>query len=129
MINMDMVKISIPNQKLIKMEIKNYGKKETIRRKVSVKLSYDLSFGDVERILLEAAYKTKFILDFPKSFVRITNFGNYGNEYSLFVFFNEVKRMNHIMGELNHNIFEVCRNNNIGLSTPALTRILSTYSD
>jgi small conductance mechanosensitive channel len=127
MLTLDKVLVSIPNQELLKSEIDNYGKKTLVRRKCAITAGYNVASEDVENALLEAANKlTKNddILTEPKPYVRITEFGNFAVEYTLYVFTKEIKRMAEIDANIMRTVLETCKQHGIDLSTPSIIRSL-----
>jgi small-conductance mechanosensitive channel len=78
----------------------------------------------VESVLLEAAAQVKGILKKPKPFVWITEFQNYAVEYTLFVFIDDVKKIQEIDSLTRKSIFKTCESHGIDISTPNLIRSL-----
>ncbi len=122
MITLDNVLVSVPNQELLKAEIDNFGKKRTIRRRVTVTPGFEYGSQKVEKALLEAAGKVPRVLKEPKPYVWITNFQNYAVEYTLYVFISDIKALPEIEAELNRTVFETCKRHKIDISTPLLLR-------
>ena len=122
---LDNVLVSVPNQELLKSEIDNYGKKSIVRRGCSITAGYELASDFVEKTLLEASIKlTKedFILNQPKPYVWITNFGNFAVEYTLYVFINKIRFLPKIDAEIKRIVLETCKQNGIDISTPSLVQ-------
>jgi small-conductance mechanosensitive channel len=117
---LDNVMISVPNQELLTSEIDNYGKKTIVRRSCSITAGYELTSKQVERALLEAATEVEGVLKEPKSYVWITNFGDFAVEYTLYVFTNQIKRIPEIDATLKKVVLETCKRYNIDISTPRL---------
>ena len=127
MLTLDNVLVSIPNQELLKSEVENYGKKSLVRRSCAITAGYDVASEDVEKALLEAANKlieSNDALKEPEPYVRITEFGNFAVEYTLFAFTKEVKRMAEIDANIMRTVLETCKEHGIDLSTPSLIRSL-----
>ncbi|NHJ23608.1 MAG: hypothetical protein EAX89_03475 [Candidatus Lokiarchaeota archaeon] len=122
MIDLDGVKISIPNQKLITDETINLGKKSRIRRTITITADYKEDRIKVESALLEAAVKVSLILNEPKPFVRITNFQNFAVEYTLFVFIKEIAKILQIEGDLRAAILDTMIKYGIDISTPNILK-------
>jgi small-conductance mechanosensitive channel len=74
MVDLDGIKISVPNQKLITNEIVDLGKKEIIRRHVTVTPSFSEDRHKVEKTLIEAIKRALEILEEPAPYVWINNF-------------------------------------------------------
>lgn len=117
---LDNVMISVPNQELLTSEIDNYGKKTIVRRSCSITAGYELTSKQVERALLEVATEVEGVLKEPKSYVWITNFGDFAVEYTLYVFTNQIKRIPEIDATLKKVVLETCKRYNIDISTPRL---------
>jgi len=119
---LDNVFVSIPNQELLKSEIKNYGRKRVVRRTCTITAGYELDFDQVETALSAAANNVKGILKKPKPYVRITDFKDFAVEYTLYVFINEIKRLREIDADLRKIVLETCKKHKIDISTPHLLR-------
>ncbi|MFC1487562.1 mechanosensitive ion channel family protein [Thermoproteota archaeon] len=122
---LDNVLVSVPNQELLKSEIDNYGKKSVVRRGCSITAGYELASDFVEKTLLEASIKLTnedFILNQPKPYVWITNFGNFAVEYTLYVFINKIKLLPKIDAKIKRIVLETCKQNGIDISTPSLVQ-------
>jgi len=117
---LDNVLISIPNQELLKTEIENFGRERTVRRHVKVTPGYEYESKDVEKALLEAAKKAKGVLKDPAPYVWITNFLDYAVEYTLYVFIEDIKRMNEIHADLYRAVLETVKKYEIDIRTPLL---------
>ena len=124
MLTLDNVLVSVPNQELLKAEIDNYGKKQVIRRHCTVTPGFEYDSQDVERALLEAASKVIGVLKEPKPYVWITNFQSYAVEYVLYVFINDIKRLQEIDADLYRKVLETCKEHKIDIRTPLLLRQL-----
>jgi len=122
MLTLDNVLVSIPNQELLKTEIDNFGKKKTVRRKVTVTPGFEYKTEDVEKALLESADQVPRVLKEPKPYVWITKFQNYAVEYVLYVFINDIKGLPEIDAELHRIVLETCKSHNIDISTPTLIK-------
>ncbi|MFX1356360.1 MAG: mechanosensitive ion channel family protein [Promethearchaeota archaeon] len=120
--DLDRVKISVPNQKLLTDEVENLGKINTIRRKVIITADYQEDRFRVEKALMEAAENVKSILKEPKPFVIISNFLNFAVEYTLFVFINEIRALKRIEANLRTSIFDTMNKYNIDISTPSIVK-------
>jgi small-conductance mechanosensitive channel len=67
-------------------------------------LGYDLPWETAEKLLLEAASKTQFILKDPKSFVLQTSLDDYYVSYELNAYTLKPKKMPLIYSEMHKNI-------------------------
>jgi len=120
MVDLDNVKISVPNQKLLSQEINDFGKKEIIRRHVTITPGFEEDRRKVEEVLLEAAGKSYQVLKDPKPYVWINSFQNYAVEYRLYVFIKNIKNLPLIESELHKAVLDTCKENNIDIRTPLL---------
>jgi len=120
MVDLDNIKISVPNQRLLSLEIKDYGKKEIIRIHVAITPGFEEDRKKVEEVLLTAASKLHQVLDQPKPYVWINSFQNYAVEYRLYVFIKDIKNLPLIESELHKSVLDACKENNIDIRTPLL---------
>ena len=81
MVDLDNIRISVPNQKLLSQEINDFGKKEIIRRHVTITPGFEEDRKKVEEVLLEVPRKLPQVLEEPKPYVWINSFQNYAIEY------------------------------------------------
>ncbi len=122
--DLDNVKISIPNQKLLTEEIENYGKENEIRISVKVTPGFDENRKKVEEVLLRAAKKLPEAMEEPEPHVWINQFQNYAVEYIIFVYITDIKNLPAIQSDLHKIVFDECKANEIDISTPLLLRQL-----
>lgn len=122
---LDNVQISVPNQELLKTDIENYGKKRIIRRNCTITASYDEKPDHVEKALMEASGKVKWVLEEPASYVWVSTLGKFGVDYTLYVFIDEIERINEIDANLNLQVLETCSQYSIDLRTPSLYQTVS----
>lgn len=120
LIDLDNVRISVPNQMLLSQEIFDFGKKEIIRRHVTITPGFEEDRKKVEEVLLEAAGKVYQVLGDPKPYVWINSFQNYAVEYRLYVFIKDIKNLPLIESELHKTVLDACKENNIDIRTPLL---------
>ncbi len=120
MVDLDNIKISVPNQRLLSQDIRDFGKKEIIRRHVSITPGFEEDRNKVEEVLLKAADKLDQILEDPKPYVWINSFQNYAVEYRLYVFIKDIKHLPLIESELHKAVLDACKKNGIDIRTPLL---------
>ncbi|MBD3185820.1 mechanosensitive ion channel [Candidatus Bathyarchaeota archaeon] len=124
MVTMDRVIVSIPNQKLLKMKILNYGNNRMIRLHVDITAGYEVPFQHVENALLEATNQVNYIAGTPEPFVRIMAFLDFGIKYRVFVFTQDVVKINEILADLHLAVLYSCQDHGIDLSMPIMhTRV------
>ncbi|NVM37023.1 MAG: mechanosensitive ion channel [Candidatus Lokiarchaeota archaeon] len=120
MVDLDNIKISVPNQKLITQEVFDFGKKEIIRRHVTITPGFEEDRKKVEEVLLEAAGKVQQVLKDPKPYVWINSFQSYAVEYRLYVFITDIKHLPLIESELHKAVLDSCKEYKIDIRTPLL---------
>ena len=120
--DLDRIKISVPNQKLLTDETENLGKSNIIRRTLAITADYQEDRKKVERALIEATENVEFVLKEPKPFVRITNFLNFAVEYTLFIFINEIRFIRRIEANMRSSILDTMNKYNIDISTPSIIK-------
>ena len=118
--DIDGVKISVPNQKLLKEEIENYGKDMIIRREIFFTAGYDDMPKRVKKVIIGATKSFKPILKFPEPRVDLVDFLDYAVKYRLIVFINNSKIIPKFDHQLRESVFYECRDNGIDLSTPMM---------
>ncbi len=120
LVDLDNIKISVPNQKLLSQEIFDFGKKKIIRRHVTITPGFEEDRKKVEDVLLKAANKLDQVLEEPKPYVWINSFQNYAVEYRLYVFIEDIKDLPLIESELHKAVLDACKENKIDIRTPLL---------
>ena len=120
LIDLDNIKISVPNQMLLSQEIFDFGKEEIIRRHVTITPGFEEDRKKVEEVLLEAAGKVPQVLKDPIPYVWINTFQNYAVEYRLYVFIKDIKDLPLIESDLHKAVLDACKDNNIDIRTPLL---------
>jgi small conductance mechanosensitive channel len=122
LIDLDGIRISIPNQRLISDGTENLGKNDPIRRSISITVDYKEDQLKVENALLEAVNTINEITKEPKPYVRITNFLNFAIEYTLFVYISKIKLIPMIEAKLRQSILNSVNKYSIDISTPNLVK-------
>jgi small-conductance mechanosensitive channel len=120
MVDLDNIKISVPNQILLSKAIIDLGKKEIIRRHVTITPGFEEDRKKVEEVLLGAAGTIDQLLKDPKPYVWINSFQNYAVEYRLYVFIKDIKDLPLIDSELHKAVLDACKESNIDIRTPLL---------
>lgn len=123
LLDLDKVKIYVPNSTVLSEEVINYGRKAPIRRGVKVTIGYDVDRVKVENALLEAASKTDLIMEDPTPYVWIMGFDSYAVIYELFVFVNKVNQFRKIDSNLHKSVLDSFIRNGIDIATPMLINI------
>jgi potassium efflux system protein len=120
LVDLNGIRISVPNQKLLTNDIIDLGKDNTIRRVITVTPSFDEDRNKVETVLLKAANTIPEVLNDPEPYVWIKTFQNYAVEYNLFVFINDLKNLPLIESNLHKAVLDHCKENQIDIRTPML---------
>jgi len=125
LVDLDNIKISIPNQKLLTQEIFDLGRKNVIRRHIALTPGFEEERKKVEDTLLIAAKKIPEVLDDPQPYVWINSFQNYAVEYRLYVFISDIKNLPLIESDLHKAVLDTCKEYNIDIRTPLLHKKVS----
>jgi potassium efflux system protein len=120
LVDLNGIRISVPNQKLLTNDIIDLGKDNTIRRVITVTPSFDEDRNKVEAVLLKAAKTIPEVLSDPEPYVWIKTFQSYAVEYNLFVFINDLKNLPLIESNLHKAVLDHCKENQIDIRTPML---------
>jgi len=118
--DIDGVRISVPNQKLIKEEIQNFGSHKILRREVFITPGYDVDPRLVEKALIEVAEKFDNILQYPKPRVDVYEFLNNAVKYRLIVFINNSKIIPKFDFKIKKAVYYTCEDYKIDIRTPTL---------
>jgi len=119
---LDNVMLSVPNQELLKTGIKDFGKRTKVRRHCTISVGYEEPREKVEGILLDVVGMIEGVLDDPKPYVWLTKMADFGVEYTLYVFTNQVRRIDKFDADLNRTVFDICNKNGLDLRTPQLRK-------
>lgn len=118
--DIDGVRISVPNQKLIKEEIQNFGSHKILRREIFITPGYDVDPRLVDKALIEAAEKFDNILQYPKPRVDVYEFLNNAVKYRLIVFINNSKIIPKFDFQIKKAVYYTCEDYKIDIRTPTL---------
>lgn len=121
--DLNRVKIFVPNQKLIKEEIENYGKDEILRREIFVSIGYEKDPRMVEKVLLEIAAKFTNLLTDPAPRVDLYDFLDYAIQYRLLVFIKNSRIIPKIDYDLKKAIFYSFKDYDLELVTPTILQL------
>lgn len=120
------VKIFVPNQKLLKEEIENYGEENILRREIKVSIDYNEDPRKVEKAFFEVVGKFTNILKSPEPRVDIYEFLDYAIQYRLLVYINTSKIIPKIDFDLRRAIYYTFKDYQIGLVTPSIYKKVSS---
>jgi potassium efflux system protein len=116
---LDNVSIIVPNSKFITEKIINWTHKDSDTRiKLKVGVSYKSDPRLVEKLLIEIADKNEKVLKEPAPIVSFEDFGESALIFELLVWINEPHLKKAIKSQLNFEIFEIFKNNNIEIPYP-----------
>lgn len=117
--NVDMV---IPNSDFVSHKVTNWTLIDTrIRGKVNVSVDYKTDPKLVEKLLLQAASESSFVLVDPPPRVRFTDLGDNGLEFSLIVWFKNVSDRWDFLSACRYRIFELFKDHAVEVPFPQRT--------
>lgn len=116
---LDNVNHLIPNKLIILNRITNYSKHDPkIRLQIPIGVAYGSDIEKVKKILLSIAEKNPLVLEDPAPEVRITEFGNSSVDFILFPWIDDVSKRFRIKDEINWEINQQFKKNNITIPFP-----------
>ncbi|MEJ2294132.1 MAG: mechanosensitive ion channel [Candidatus Lokiarchaeota archaeon] len=118
--DLNRVKIFVPNQKVIKQEIENFGKEKILRRELFVTIGYEDDPRLVEKALLEVASKFTNLLTDPAPRVDMYEFLNYSIKYRLLVFIKDSRIIPKIDYDLKKAIYYSFKDYGLEIVTPTI---------
>lgn len=117
--NVDMV---IPNSDFVSHKVTNWTLIDTrIRGKVHVSVDYKTDPRLVEKLLLQVANESSFVLVDPPPNVRFTDLGDNGLEFSLVVWFKNVGDRWDFMSACRYRIFDLFKDHGVEVPFPQRT--------
>jgi len=96
--------VSIPNRELMTRTIINFSRSDAYAISLDVKVSFEVSHQKVEELLLEAAKRTKGIVDEPKPQVFGKDMETNAIVHQLLAYTHQPDRMKEIKSELVYNV-------------------------
>lgn len=115
----DNVTVIVPNSKLITEKVINWSHyDDKVRFKISVGVAYGSDTALVKELLLQVAKDNIYVLDFPASFVRFTNFGESSLDFELHFWSRNFVVIEDIKSDLRFEIDRVFRAENIQIPFP-----------
>jgi len=116
--------VTVPNGTLLSSNVVNYStagdEKNGIILYMSITVCYDVPWRKAAELIVEAARKSKYVLEDPAPFVLVKNLGSYACEMELNIYTNEPENQPAIFSELNKNVRDIFEQNNINMSVPLL---------
>ncbi|MBD3212920.1 MAG: mechanosensitive ion channel [Candidatus Lokiarchaeota archaeon] len=118
--DIDGVRISIPNQKLLKTEIQNFKQHKILRREIFMTAGYNVDPRLVEKAALETAERFTNVLKYPQPRVDLYEFLDNTIQYRLIVFINNSKIIPKFDFQLRKAIYYAFEDYKIDMRTPIL---------
>ncbi|MEW6586142.1 MAG: mechanosensitive ion channel family protein [Nitrospirota bacterium] len=114
--------IIIPNSKILNSEIVNYStyaRERGLILHTTVGIGYEVSWRQVEAMMMLAAERTPGLLKDPKPFVLQKSLGDFAVTYELNVYVSDPHGMARIYSELHKNILDAFNEYGVQIMTPA----------
>lgn len=113
--------VTIPNANIIINHLVNYSanvEKGGLLLHTSITIGYDVSWELVEKLLIEAALKSKSIEPEPKPFVLQTSLDDNYVSYEINAYSKEAKKMALIYSDIHKNILDVFNKEGVEILSP-----------
>jgi len=113
--------ITVPNSTILSSNIINYSiaaHEQGVILSLPVDVCYDVSWERAEKLLIEAALKTEYVLHNPKPFVLANTLGNYAVGYTLNVYTHRPELQARIYSEMNKNVLSIFQSEGIEMIVP-----------
>ncbi len=111
--------ILLPNSSLTKNNIINWTHNlEKSRFDVDVGVAYDTDTQLVKQLLLEVAKAHKEVLDDPKPFVRLINFGDSSVNFKLYFWTQNIFRVENVKSDIRFMIYDKFKENRVEIPFP-----------
>ena len=114
--------IVIPNAQILNGEVLNYSslaREHGLILHTEVGIGYEVSWRQVEALLLAAARRTPGLGTVPAPFVQVKKLGDFAVTYELNVPCGEVRTMNALYSALHRNVLDVFNEHGVQIMTPA----------
>lgn len=112
--------VSIPNQNLLKHEIRNFSGADSVAVVVYVSMDYSVDRRMVETLLLESTHKIERIIQNPRPYVLLSDFGNFAAVYELRAYTDMPNEYFRVQSELRKCIYDAFQEKGLDLTTPNL---------
>ncbi len=116
--------ISIPNSTVMNSHTINYSSDAPglgLILNTTVTIGYDVPWKKMYEALIEAALRTKYVLQDPKPFVLQTGLQDFYVSYQINAYVREANKQTDIYSELYQNIQDVCNEKGIEIMSPHYT--------
>jgi len=111
--------IILPNSDLTRNQLINWTHSNVLSRfEIAVGVDYSSDVQLVMRILKQAALEHKAVLKTPTPSVRFDDYGDSSLKFLLFIWSEEVFRVENVKSEIRVRIFELFRENNVTIPFP-----------
>jgi len=115
----DKMDIIVPNSQLVNSRVANLSSTRTMTRfDVNVGVAYGSNTDQVKTLLIEAATNNKDILNTPKPYVRLTNFGDNSLDFQLLFYSDRLQRMEDVKSDLRFEIDRLFNEHQISIPFP-----------
>lgn len=114
--------VYVPNSSIMAGQVINWTRNSRIvRRSLNIGVAYGTDTQLVANLLLQAAKEQDHVLQFPKSAVFFSNFGDNSLNFTLNVFIDDFDNAMATMSNLNFAVEKLFAENNIDIPFPQLT--------
>ncbi|MDX1386467.1 MAG: mechanosensitive ion channel [bacterium] len=113
--------VNLPNKIVLDGEVVNYSalaKTQGLAISIKAGIGYDAPWHQVLELLLEAAKKTKGVIEDPPPFVRQDEVDNFSGGYELRAYIDQADQMQAISSELRKNILDTFHDAGVEIMTP-----------
>ncbi len=113
--------ITIPNSSLMGSQTTNYtfsAQNYGIIVHTKITIGYDMPWGQIKDLMLEAARKTNGLKQKPEPFVLVTALDDYYVEYEINAYTTMYERLPIIYSDLHHNILDTFHKNGVEIMSP-----------
>lgn len=115
----DNITVIVPNSKLVVDNVVNWSHNDNRARfSVKVGVAYGSDTELVKQLLIEAAQHHEKVLNFPRPFVRFTDFGNSSLDFEVHFWTVEFIRIEDVRSDIRFSIDQAFRENNITIPFP-----------
>jgi len=113
--------ITVPNSLILSSNVVNYSTaahEQGVILSQNVDVAYDVKWERASKLLIEAALKTKHVLENPRPFVLTQTLGNSSVGYQINIYTKRPELQTVIYSEMNQNILDIFQQNGIEMINP-----------
>jgi len=126
----DRMDIIVPNSQLVNNRVANWSSSRVMTRfDVKVGVAYGSDTTQVKELLVEAAITNTDILNSPKPYVRLINFGDNSLDFQLLFYSDRLQKMEDIKSDLRFEIDRLFNEHDISIPFPQRRIHLQKPSD